>query len=151
MSGFKCSCFRLGQETLTWRNIRGGEETVLKNFSDNTVLTVCHFSFCFPFYFSRPDIEGFFFLDQIFYSILFHPLLAYGSEHQVFYCRSLCPVCLYTMSVCVHALGCWCSLIEHSESSHFWLSEVLTDRELLFLPKVINNQWDCIVSINSQR
>lgn len=150
MSGFKCSCFcpRLGQETLTWRSIRGGEETVLKNFSDNTVLTVCHFSFCFPFYFSRPDIEGFFFLDQIFYpsSSIHFWLVA-----QVFYCRSLCPVCLYPMSMCVRVLGCWCSFIELSKRSHSWLSEVLTDRELLFLPKVINNQWECIVSINRQR
>lgn len=36
---------------------RRGRNCVLKNFPDNTVLTVCHFSFFyFPFYFSRPDI-----------------------------------------------------------------------------------------------
>lgn len=106
MSGFKCSCFCpcLGQETLMWRSLRGGEETVLNNFSDNTVLTVGHFSFSFPFYFPRLDIETFFFSRPHF---LLHPLplLDPGSEHQVFYCRYLWPVCLYTICVCVHVLG----------------------------------------------
>lgn len=107
LSGFKCSSFRprLGQETLLWRSIRGGEETVLKNFPDNTVLTVCHFSFYFPFCFSRPDIESFFFLDQIFHSILFHFWLWLRAA-VISYCRNLWPVFLYTISVCVCVCAC---------------------------------------------
>lgn len=151
MSGFKHSCFcpRLGQETLVCRSIRGGEKTVLNNISDNTVLTICHFSFCFPFYFSRPDMKGFFSGPNFLLYPL--PLLAPGSEHQVFYCSSLWTVCLYTISTCVCVLGCWYSLIKHWKCSHFWLAEVFTDRGLLFQPKDINNQWESIVLINSQR
>lgn len=85
LSGFKRSSLRphLGQETLTWRTIqRRGRNCVLKNFPDNIVLTVCHFSFFyFPFYFSRPDIEGFFFSGPNF-PLCLPLLLAPGSVHQ---------------------------------------------------------------------
>lgn len=118
---------------------RGGEETVFwRIFQIIQSWLYAISSFYFPFYFSRPDSEGFFFLDQIFHSVsLCFWLLAHCTSHLLPHKFLPYQVCLYVTSVSVHVPGYWCRLIMHSKSTFSLLTEGfyfsnLTERELLF-------------------